>query len=354
MNSFPPEASAFALAQRNFDAIEAEDRDAWYDAFRKASRRALPWPERFIVELANTCNLDCPMCRVGRFGVDLRRIMPLATFERLACELLSHAREVRLNGLGESTLVPEFERYLDVLAQYPVSVELITNGTGPLAIYERMVADGATLLFSWDAADPAVFEVLRRPARFAALQARAQAVGAYAKRLDRSDNLHLLFTLQSLNVDQLAPVVELAHAMGFPNVVVNVAKLPSMAWLERVAERAIAEFSNAEQTARQLGVRLFLPDRLGSRAIKLASACRTSASGCDRPWREVVIRWNLDVQACNMFNPYTYGNLHLRSFHDIWCGAFAAAFRKTLNGPHCHPYCRGCAYVGEVYDRKNR
>ena len=64
------------------------------------------------------------------------------------------------------------------------------------------------------------------------------------------------------------------------------------------------------------------------------------------------MRWDLDVQVCNMFNPYAYGNLALHSVDRVWRGAFAQAFRANVNTSSRHPYCQGCAYIGEVYVRK--
>jgi hypothetical protein len=140
-----PEGGAFALALRNLDPLPDEARERWASAIvHGAARSSSALPERLIVELLNSCNLDCPMCRVGEFGVDLDRRMPFELFCRLADQLFDHVREVRLNGLGETTLLPDLDRYLDVLEQHDVPIELITNGTGTLAIYERLVASGGT------------------------------------------------------------------------------------------------------------------------------------------------------------------------------------------------------------------
>ncbi len=349
----PPDAHAFSLAQRNFDAIAQDHRAAWHHAFRRARRGLVPMPERVIIEIANTCNLDCPMCRVGEHGVNLERVMPIGQFADIARALLPTARDVRLNGLGETTLVPGFRSYLDVLERFSVNLELITNGTGSAAAYERIVTSGGTILFSWDAASPARFEALRRGARYTDIAATVRAVSEAARLSGRRDGLHLLFTLQPANRSDLPAVVEMAAELDVANVVVNVAKLRDVGWQAEHRDDVLSAFADAERVAARCAVRLFLPDRFGNDSVPLRSAMPTSASGCDRPWKEVVIRWNLDVQVCNMFNPYVYGNLHLRSFPSIWEGAFAAAFRENVNTSACHPYCRGCAYIGDVYARKH-
>ncbi len=181
-----------------------------------------------------------------------------------------------------------------------------------------------------------------------------EKMARFAADLGRSRQMHLLYTLQPGTERELPGVVELAARWTIPSVVVNVAKLPSRDWLTRVEGPALDAFREADEAAARLGVRLSLPDHLGGRRIDLPSAMPSAASGCDRPFKEVVIRWNGDVQVCNMFNPYLYGNVTLGSFHQSWNGAFAAAFREQFKTEPGHPYCNGCYYLAGVYERSQR
>jgi len=349
----PPDAGAFATSLRNLDLLPPESRHAWASAIterRNASPR--PLPERAIVELANTCNLDCPMCRVGEFGVDLSRVMPLARFDALVASLLRHVKDVRLNGLGETTLVPDLHAYLDRLDPLSCHLELISNGTGPCDVYERLFARGATVLISWDAATPETFEKVRRPARWDEMRARLQRIGEAST--GRRGRLLLLFTLQASTAKELPSVVDLAAHVGARGVLVNVAKLADDAWLTRCAPVALASFHDAEERAAELGVELHLPDHLGGIAVTGPSVARTPHRRCERPWREVVVRWDGAVQVCNMFNPYVYGHLDVTTFERAWNGVFASAFRDLAHGEHAHPYCRDCYYMEDVYERTCR
>jgi radical SAM protein with 4Fe4S-binding SPASM domain len=348
----PPEGSAFALAQRNLDPIPERARERWAGAILDWRRPSdVPLPERLILELVNSCNLDCPMCRVGEYGVDLRRRMPFELFTIIASQLFPRVREVRLNGLGETTLLPDLDRYLDVLDRHGARIELITNGTGSVAIYRRLLAGGATVLISWDAARPEVFERVRRPARWAPLASTVEETARFAIELGRRDSLHLLYTLQPGTERELPGIVELAARWGIGSVVTNVAKLPARDWIERIEAAALVAFAEADRAATQLGVRLSLPDHLGARRIDLPAAMPSAASACDRPFKEAVIRWNGDVQVCNMFNPYAYGNLELGPFEQWWNGAFASAFRSQFRAEPGHPYCTGCYYLAGVYEK---
>jgi hypothetical protein len=142
----PPDASAFALAARNFDALDVGAREAWQLALvTRAKSRELPLPERVIVELVNTCNLDCPMCRVGEHGVDLRRVMSLDRFRSLTRALLGGASEVRLNGLGETTLLPNLGSYLDELDKTALACWLVFDGKTEASIGSRWIVPRCSL-----------------------------------------------------------------------------------------------------------------------------------------------------------------------------------------------------------------
>jgi radical SAM protein with 4Fe4S-binding SPASM domain len=96
-----------------------------------------------------------------------------------------------------------------------------------------------------------------------------------------------------------------------------------------------------------------LPDQIGGCCFDDLETLKTSSSLCQMPWEEAVIRWNGDVQVCNMFNPYTYGNIYLNSFKNIWNGAFAQVFRNNMNTDFRHPYCRDCVYMGDAYANRS-
>lgn len=346
-------ANLLEIVQRNGHVMPPERRDRWMSEMTRPIRTAerVPWPQRLILELANTCNLDCPMCRIGEFGVAPERFMAWDLFERVANGLFPHAREIRLNGLGEATLVPWFHNCLDRVAASGLHGELITNLTCNEDTIERLVAARFVVLVSWDAATPALFEKLRRPARWDTQLAKLHALAAASAAAGLREHIHILFTLQRGNIAELPEVVRLAATVGVPNVLVNVVKLQDDSWVSTVAPRMEAAIGDAQQLAPQCGIRLTLPDHVGPMLVRGVGVQSTSAACCDRPLREVVIRWNGEVTVCNMFNPYTYGHLARHDFERCWNGSLAQAFRRLVNGPMKHPYCEGCHYVHGVYEQ---
>jgi radical SAM protein with 4Fe4S-binding SPASM domain len=341
------DATAFALDRRNFDSLPDVQAASWRNSFAGARPKPVIAPRKLIIEILNSCNLDCPMCRVGQHGVDLRRSMPLSFFQSVVTAIPS-VRIVRLNGLGESTLLPDFAQYVEFLAQRRLLIELITNGSGRIAEYMPVLEAGGHVLFSWDSADPVTFEILRRGARWGAFFDTVREVCAARLALGNNSLCSIIFTLQKGNVGGFADVVRLAGELGVGSIQFNVAKQRG-----QLDQRAIdivqADLEQAGLVAAECGVNLHVPDQIRGIRTTALNAKMTSGTMCRAPWDEAVIRWNGDIQACNMFNPFVYGNLLRASFEDIWSGRFAAVFRSKLNTPDCHPYCISCAYIPEAY-----
>lgn len=341
------EASAFALDRRNFDFLPDDQSAHWRQAFLRArGSRARP-PTKLVVELLNSCNLDCPMCRVGEHGIDLSRKMPLSVFEATLRELPS-VRTVRLNGLGETTLLPDLAEYLSVLNRLGRRVEVISNGTGALSDYQAIVEADGHVIISWDAAQPALFERLRRPARWIPLVRRLEEIAEVAAAGGKG-RCSLLFTLQRANIGELQGVTALAARLKLSAVQMNVAKTPTTRWITERFEAISTDVGLAADVASEGLVELLTPAQIAGVALTTGSRTHVASSRCAAPWDEAVIRWNGDVQPCNMFNPYVYGNIHRRPFTEIWSNAFAEVFRAKLNTPDAHPYCRGCVYMPEAY-----
>jgi hypothetical protein len=130
-----------------------------------------------------------------------------------------------------------------------------------------------------------------------------------------------------------------------------VAKLGDERWIDKTIDATRTAFAEAIERAGKCAVELHLPDHLGAHEIEGTSVMQTPQRRCDRPWREVVVRWDGALQVCNMFNPYTYGHLDVTPFDRAWNGIFARAFRELAHGVHAHPYCHGCYYLEGVYER---
>jgi MoaA/NifB/PqqE/SkfB family radical SAM enzyme len=124
------------------------------------------------IEINNTCNLDCLMCR-SSLSRRPRRNMDLELFEHCVKNVRQYgAGYTSLHTIGEPLLNPLLEDYFKILRRNGVAVTLSTNG---LLLAERMdllfrytdVID--TLRLSIDGATQSTYERIRRPAQFSRL-----------------------------------------------------------------------------------------------------------------------------------------------------------------------------------------
>lgn len=216
------DSNAIALDSRNFGALPPHLAKEWMVSLASTKKSKLKHPSKAIIEIINSCNLDCPMCRVGQFGLNLNRVMPLERFK----DIISQIRgldSVRLNGLGESTLVPNFDKYLDFLIEKKLRIELITNGSGSLKNYRKILDNDGFVIISWDAAEKELFEKLRRPAKWEIFVKKIEDLVAGLPDASRS-KISLLFTLQYENLDQLSKLVLKCSEWKINRLIVNAVK----------------------------------------------------------------------------------------------------------------------------------
>lgn len=94
-------------------------------------RRIKPWsmPLHMQIELANYCNLHCPVCPTGTRQLHRpARAMEPALFERTMRDAGRHLLTASLWGWGESLLNPHLAEILAIAARHPVVTFLSTNG----------------------------------------------------------------------------------------------------------------------------------------------------------------------------------------------------------------------------------
>jgi hypothetical protein len=294
------------------------------------------------------------MCSSRTGGFLPERTMPLPVFGELVRVLGPGAKSLRVNGYGETTLVPDLGRYLDCLDEFGFRGlrEIITNLSAPTPVYEDLLARGFIVLASWDAASSETFERIRAGADYAVMESRLRALGTRAA--DEPERLGLLCTVQEANLGEIVPVVELAADAGAGLVIFNMVKEPDGSpWMDARHEEIVASFAAADECARRRGVALRIPDHVGARPLRLARTRRSSATYCDRPWRELLVRWDTEATVCNMFHPWSYGPLVPPGpprdvpgrFARIWNGPNAAAIRRHINRDAAHPYCRNCYFL---------
>ncbi|MHA1381831.1 MAG: radical SAM/SPASM domain-containing protein, partial [Candidatus Helarchaeota archaeon] len=296
-----------------------------------------------IIELANTCNLDCPMCRIGRYGFNNSRVMPIKLFRNIANHQFKKIELLRINGLGEASIVPQFEDYIDITDEFRCRKEIITNLTAEIDTYLHLLDSSYDLIISWDSANPKKYTHIRRGTNYEKQYKKLEYLASYSPH-----KIQLLPTLLPMNISDIKGVVQLAADFGIPKVILNVVKgYPWELGINRRMDLIKKELTSAAEIAILNNVTFLVPNNILGHNIDLPMGISTSTSSerCSRPFKECVIRFNGEVQVCNMFNPWIIGSLQWSNFKDIWNSRFAELFRKFVNTENKHPYCHNCVFI---------
>ena len=302
-------------------------------------------PEKILLELTNNCNLNCIMCGVGKNGYNPLKNFSLDLLRNLCEGILSKVKLIRLNGLGESTIIPNFLEYLELICNLSARLEIVTNLTVQnQKIWDKLIENQTNFLISCDSANAQKYEAIRKRAKFSSFVRNLKRIG---NNISNPLQAQIIFTLMEQNTNDLLGVIEMAANFGLGGVIVNVVKSDSTSnyWMERDFDKIQKIFKKAYLYAKERGFNLKLPDHIGNNLIDSKISTLSSNIYCENPWKEVYIRYNGDLTVCNMLNPYIYGNCRNYPFEKIWNGLNANMFRFFVNTKFRHSYCRDCYYL---------
>lgn len=313
--------------------------------FFRSNRIPLGNPNKILLELTGNCNLDCIMCGIGKNGYDPSKNLPLEILQNLSKDVLRNASLIRLNGLGESTFIPNFKEYFEIISKTPARLEIVTNLTVQKDdIWDLLINRETLFLISCDSAIPSHYEAIRRGAKFDLFKKNLKKIG---ENVSNPILAQIIFTLMENNINDLLGVLKMAMENGVGGVIVNVVKNNSdeYLWMVNEFDKVQKTFQDAFKFAKDSGIHLKLPDHLGNKSIDPSISTKSCNTFCDNPWNEIYIRYNGDLTVCNMLNPYIYGNCKNYPFKEIWNGLNSNLFRNFVNTKYRHTYCKQCYYL---------
>ncbi|MHA1294162.1 MAG: radical SAM protein [Promethearchaeota archaeon] len=309
------------------------------------NKKKISYPRKILLELTNNCNLNCVMCGIGKNGYDPDKNMSIDFLASLSDNVLTKAEIIRLNGLGESTILPNFLDYLAILSKLDVQLEIVTNLTvSNTKIWDKLLESNTNFLISCDSATPKLYESIRRGASFFGFKKNLRYIGA---NLSTPLQGQIIFTLMECNFYEIPKMVDLVAEIGLGGVIINVVKTDSTQskWMYQKIDKIMELFQKAYNLAKSYEIALKLPDHIGKIPVNKNIANSSCHLHCSNPWEEVYIRYNGDLTVCNMLNPYIYGNCQYYSFEEVWNGLNTKLFRSFVNTKFRHYYCRECYYL---------
>ena len=320
-------------------------------------------PSFVQIEVVGQCNLRCTMCPI-QFRRDGPPHGPLAfmPFEQFTglLEQFPDLHELHLQGLGEPTMHP---RFFDMVAHAAGrGIRVSTNSNLTLWSERRArqcVESGlAELSVSLDAADPVIYERIRRGAHFGKVLRNLRRVMAARASSASTLDVRIVMVLMRQNLSDLPAVVALAAAEGVRQVFVQhlchdfeehtlpaeyrpIRSFIHDQALEGIPASAIDEaFAQARAIAHAEGVELRLPRVDGT------PAPRPTLPRCDWPWRGAYISYRGEAMPCCMVSTpdrVNFGNMVEQGVQEVWHNGPYRAFRMALASPAAPPICRSCS-----------
>ncbi len=326
-----------------------------------ASCAGPPLPRFAQIEPIGRCNLACRMCTVNE-RVDAVGEMSLEAFRSLL-DQMPGLQALHLQGLGEPMLHPAFFEMVELAAARGIRVSANTNLTLLTAARARRCVSGglASLSVSIDAATREVYEAIRRKASF------DKVVRNLARLMDAREEARSglevrgVMVLMRGNLDELPALVELLHAHGVPELLVQ--RLSSDLEQPQLSGRYIpireyvrdaqlrageldharAVFDRARALAAALGLRLHLP-----RLERATAPTHDETPRCNWPSEGIYVTAAGELLPCCMVataDRASFGNVFddPAGLRGRWHGDEANAFRAALASESPPEVCRGCA-----------
>ena len=330
-----------------------------------------PWRITFDTN-PDDCNLECVMCEEHsphssrqtsrRAAHRPPRRMDIELIRKVLGESRGgNLREIIPSTMGEPLLYRDFDRIIDLCAEFGVLMNLTTNGTfpgrGAKGWALKIVPVTSDVKISWNGATAATYERIMLGGRFERavsnvkdfIAVRDAHVAAGGNRCRVTFQL----TFLELNLTELPDMVKLAAELGVDRVKghhlwAHFDAIESLSM--RRSEEAIGRWNEAVRLTRAAAERHRLPS--GERVLLenihelTAGAPQNIAPGAACPFlgREA---W---VSAEGRFDPCCapdekrrtlgeFGNLHGTSIREVWEGAGYRDLRATYMS---RPLCQGC------------
>ena len=303
-----------------------------------------------IIEMSHNCNLSCQMCGFGfrPNPTKKEKFISDESFRKYVDILAPHTTTLRLNGRGESIIHPHFTDLLEwTHNKYPeLRLNLFTNASLKKdGLISTLVRCNVQIFISFDSVCKSILEKIRYGCNY-------ETVVNNIKGFDQSPiRPFLIATLQDDNITEIEPLARFALDNQC-SMIYNTVRSDdenSVSHFHKYVGDNIESISNAFDKAARLfedtGLQCLIPDQIGGIAIKsgYASKSHGTMSHCPAIDNELCVLYDGTVTPCNMFNPYTYGNLSEMTLPELLSDIKYANFKRLYKK---HYYCKNCANLG--------
>jgi len=329
-------------------------------------------PSYVQIEPVGQCNLRCQMCPI-QFRQDgppygPPAFMQFETFTRLI-DQMANVQELHMQGLGEPMMHPRFFDMVEYASARDIRVT--TNSNLTLLNEkraERCISSGLDCLhISIDGATAETYERIRVRAHFDRVLGNIERLLRVRERLGSTHpTLIMVVVIMRQNLHELPDLMRLASQYAMERVFVQhlchdfgESSLPasyqpmrefvqSETLLEDDPQRVAHYFSEARQTAQQLGIELRLPRT----QLRVHPPGTPGPQRCNWPWTGAYISYQGYAMPCCMVSTpdrINFGNVVTEGIEAIWNNSSYAAFREQLASDEPPELCRSCSVYSGTF-----
>lgn len=326
-------------------------------------------PVHLQVEPSGRCNLSCRMCAGGLRRDGKQKLMHIELLDTLL-DQLPDAQDVRLQGLGEPLMHPEFVQFVERASSRGLTTSTSTN----LVLLDKKVAEGVIaaglddLTVSIDGASEATYGWFRRDASLLkVIDNMAMLIDRRKEAGSETPRLTVTSVIMKENIGELPGIVRLAGAIGatsfsaqhlshrmdesaLPRIYRPVRDFVRSQTLSEDELPGITEsFSNARKEADRYGIDISLPQPLPQ-----AGAGKPA---CDWPWKAAYISHiGLMLPCGNVGTPdrCNMGDVNENGFEAVWNGPRFMEFREKLLQGETPEVCASCSVIGGCVTQSSR
>lgn len=182
-------------------------------------------PVKMDYEVSSHCNFRCTMCLMSEIGNDRPANMSFERFKE-SIDMQQGLVEVKLQGMGEPLLNPDFFKMVDYAVANHIWVRTVTNAS-LLHIndnYKKMIdSKVGEIQISVDGAKKETFECIRRGSNFEQVVENCRMLNEYAESKGEQWRSSCWMLVQKENVNEVEELLELAAKMKFVRLTYSIA-----------------------------------------------------------------------------------------------------------------------------------
>jgi radical SAM protein with 4Fe4S-binding SPASM domain len=312
------------------------------------------------VEVTKRCNLQCLVCAAASSGRGRAPDLTLDAFKRIIDQIPT-LETLTINGVGESFLNGDFLDMVEYARSKKIFTRFITNMTKlPDDAPARLVKAGVDeIIVSMDSADPELFADMRRGARLDVVMDNIRKINAAKKSAGSSKPEvkvhavllrralphipHLVETLKTLDINHLTFVDFNVSGVNLDRTFRDGGRLYEECLANNMSEREIWAEIEKIRALSDDSFTIVTPGEYGG--LKGVQRRRPGVMTCMEMWDSPFITCDGHVTPCCWISHqglFDLGNIHEKSFEEIWFGKGYYNLRKQHILNRHHPYCRMC------------